>query len=148
MMIESPKDVTREVNMLFLFGILIFGLLIGSLILPWIQHRRIQSLDIKVDRLMHQIAWLLSNAQAKGTKIPDQWETLKEALPKTESHQEAKIISPPLQHLVSPSSPPRKKASFKKIKTGFEQTFVVNLPVWIGGIAIALAGFFLVNIFN
>jgi uncharacterized membrane protein len=149
--------------MLILIGLLLFGLFLTSLILPWIHLTHIKSLRKEVDRLTVQVSWLISYAREKGADIPEQWEKLSQAASFkkhredeskkkiTEESQKKSPIFPDLtDHLEKAKEkvegvPLKKKFLLKDIKKSFEQKFLLSLPVWIGGIALALAGGFLVK---
>lgn len=148
--------------MYILFGLVLFGLFIASLVLPWIHRTRIQSLQRDVSRLTDQVAWLISHTRKKGEKIPEQLEksllstALKNDIP---SISERKLTDQPIKQPILVDSAAtleklkekvekpslKKKFQFKDIKKSFEQRFVLSLPVWIGGIALALSGAFMVK---
>ncbi|MBI2707049.1 MAG: DUF2339 domain-containing protein [Proteobacteria bacterium] len=146
-----------------LFKILVIGLLVAALVLPWISRLRIQSLQKEVNRLTNQVAWLISYTREKGADVPEQWEILSETSSHeeydefvfqeemTEKSEEEPSISTgaiaktetSLRKLKEPSL--KKKFHFKNFRERFEKKFTQSLPVWIGGVALALAGAFLVK---
>jgi len=140
-----------------LIGLLFFGIFLASLILPWVLLARIQVLRKEVSRLNDHVAWLITYAREKGATIPEQWEKLSptkagKSIPATlqiEKSIDKASIPPP-----SPSKSSKEKSEeasdkktllFKDVKKNFEQKFAMSLPVWIGGIALALAGAFMVK---
>lgn len=149
--------------MLIVTGIILFGLFVVSLVLPWVQGTHIQSLQKEVNRLTAQVDWLISHLSEKGEEVPKQFE---KTLPSAPLKNEAESISEKKKPLEVPEESPlagapdaqievakkkfeeplfQKKFQFKDIKKSFEQRFVVSLPVWIGGIALALSGAFMVK---
>ncbi len=136
---------------------LIFAILgIGALILPWIHRVRIEQLGKEITRLNRQVAWLMQQAKVKhehveeadvpvdhiGLKTPSPWK-----MPVAETP----IVPPPQP---KPEIPALAKREWKqavaartspKAPINFEQQFGANLPVWVGGIALALAGVFMVK---
>lgn len=142
--------------MFLIIGLLFFGLFFASLILPWIHLKRIQSLRQQVNRLTAQVAWLISHAREKGVEIPEQWETLSRPSENSVVEKQVPGQLPDIFFKDKKSQPPKAKsavadtslkktAPFKDTAINFEQKYVVSLPVWIGGIALALSGAFLVK---
>lgn len=133
------------------FFVIWFGLLILffiSLVLPWVQRIRIKELKKNVDMLKSQVAWLIANREKKGVPIPEEWEKQKE---KVSSKEPALVLT-----FKTDKEQPSKKAAIaattvskisqKKIASmNLEQKIASSLPVWIGGIALALAGMFMVK---
>lgn len=139
--------------MSILFGLLLFGLILASLVLPWVHITRIQALRKEIDRLTAQVSWLISYAREKGEKPPEQWEKLESLLKEKREKEPTKTIPIPPLVISKPEISTKKveesflnkRFSLKDLKESFEQKFVVSLPVWIGGIALALAGAFMVK---
>lgn len=107
--------------MLFLFGLIFSILIIISLVLPWFLWAWIHNLKKEIETLK----------PTKAAPVPQE----KKIKPTYSS-----LKSPPLQKKEVPSKP-----SPKIKKALLEQNIMANLPVWIGGIALALAGFFMVK---
>ena len=112
--------------MVFIVGIGIIVFLFASIIMVWVNKGEISNLRWKIGKLEEKIALLTEDSVEEEIHQSDLQEELAfqvEAEPKT-SH-----IPPTV--------------TVKKIS--FEERFGAKLPVWIGGIALALAGFFLVK---
>lgn len=138
--------------MLYLTGLLFFGFFCASLILPWTLLGRIKYLEQEMKRLNSHIAWLLAYAQKKGAAPPPQQQRQAPPLQQDGAPVAAKSIfeearekSPFFTQSAAQSPAPQKKAPPKESKQSFEQRYVVSLPVWIGAIALALSGAFLVK---
>ncbi|HUX78403.1 MAG TPA: DUF2339 domain-containing protein [Alphaproteobacteria bacterium] len=125
--------------MAILFGLTFFGLIIASLILPWVQRGRIRELTQKIDTLTNQVSWLISYIREKGGDVPEQWE--KQTTPAAPFVPQPKPIkSVPLK------KPETTKVSKKTApQISWEQRIASSLPIWIGGIALVLAGVFMVK---
>lgn len=124
-------------DILFIIGAAIAGLILISLILPWINYSQIQALQREIKKLQQQ-----SQQPQIKTEI------------KTPENIVEPIVSKPIafsdqvSHQIpnqASSQTPAQTPPSKKSKINFEQQFGARLPVWVGGIAIALAGFFLVK---
>lgn len=140
--------------MFFLTGILLFGLFCASLILPWVLLGRIKYLEQEIKRLNDHVNWLISYARGKGAAPPVQEEKLSQPSPfkqDTTPITEKSILDEAREKLpFFAQSKVEPKASQKKAvpiaaKQSFEQRYLVSLPVWIGAIALALSGAFLVK---
>ncbi len=112
--------------MVFL-GLLAF---VTLFIMPWVNHFRIKQLQAEIDIL--KMAPSLSRKQNMAAKTPA-----------------AEVQSPWITQDDTPISEKTtqsvKQKPQKEENTGFEQQFAARMPVWIGGIALALAGFFMVK---
>jgi uncharacterized membrane protein len=149
--------------MFVLIGLLLFGLFVASLVLPWIHLTYIRDLRKEVHRLTLQVAWLIAYAREKGAEIPEQWQKLsdtsllkKEGDSLSKDKQTEKAPKTPPIPAASPPQPKapirefkqptlKQKVSFKSFKDVLEQKFAMSLPIWIGGVALALSGAFLVK---
>ncbi|MEJ0009700.1 MAG: DUF2339 domain-containing protein [Alphaproteobacteria bacterium] len=103
----------------------IVGFFLASLILPWTYRGRIDRLENEVRQLKARLSPLPAPHAASAKETPRAGGT------------EAKK-APPAAAAKAPGFE-------QKGRIGFEQQFGVRLPVWIGGIALAFAGFFLVK---
>jgi uncharacterized membrane protein len=135
----------------FLMGIGFVLFLIVSIIKPWIHGGSIRDLEFEVRKLKAQLLEITSYLQSKGMEVP------KQAPP---AQTPAEIYTPAVAPVMAPDSPPvqmpeppkpqpvqpkiQREAAPKK-RISFEQQFGARLPVWVGGIALALAGFYLVK---
>lgn len=110
------------------------ALFVSSLFLPWINRSRINDLREEVEGLKRQLRAVLALLEKEEVKLPPQT-TMQEVAPavqEPERHSDVPVIE-------------KKKEAVKKERLSFEQQFGARLPVWIGGVALALAGFFLVK---
>lgn len=135
-----------------IFCIALVFLILASWILPWISLKRISSLDFEVDILKQQIHKILVFLKKEGVDLPESVIYKAENYEyEQETHEyqneendpninpvEAKIENPSIFYNVDEK--PKNKDS-----SSFEQKFGAQLPVWIGAIALALAGFFMVK---
>jgi uncharacterized membrane protein len=145
-----------------IFGIGVSLLFLASLVLPWISRSRIRNLRNDVDFLKGQLRSIIFFLENSGLNIPDHIV----APPGSPRHQEEHVgpvdqpgiyfsdtdksgMNPQAHDQAflkdAASIAPEETGGRKKEKAGFEQQFGVRLPVWIGGIALALAGFFTVK---
>lgn len=123
-------------------------IVITGLVLPWINRYQTRKLKDEINRLQEVIA-LLSSSQEGSQKpsptsesVSNSKEQANDVKPETiNNHEDAwQGESETKDNLETGSAPSNQKHS-----VGFEQQFGARLPVWIGGIALALAGFFLVK---
>ncbi len=110
--------------MYWLIALGILALVLASLAMPWVQ--RVQIMELR--REIRGLRALLERQILSAPPPP-----VRDAAP----------ASPGKQIAPKPAAvPPRPR---QKIRINFEQQFGARLPVWIGGIALALAGFFMVK---
>lgn len=135
--------------MLFVVGLILIGLFVASLILPWVQLTRLKRLQKRVDRLNDHVNWLMAYAREKGADLPENSEKLscssEETIFEKQSEEEPPESFPIFTDYKAKTAPSKKKHQLKDMKKSFEQKYVLSLPVWIGGIALALAGAFMVK---
>jgi len=138
-----------------IIGFLLFILI--SLVMPWTQGARIDELVAEVDSLRKDV--LALKAFAFGKNAPAEESAIQTAVsqPATAILQEpikekAAQQSTPAEQPIRPSDewiqqnqPSPQTDAPKKPSLSFEQQFGARLPVWIGGIALALAGVFMVK---
>jgi len=148
------------------FGLALAG--IAALILPWVNRSSIKALRKEVEELKLQLRFAsTSNFSRADTTSPSQQihqnsrqhteiaEKAEQIIPdnnitKTyyDSGQSVKALEPqktkpePIQSVYLSST---KYENKHKAKESFEERFGARMPVWIGGVAMALAGFFLVK---
>ena len=134
----------------------VIGVVLGLavLVLPWIAifrvarvERRLQEVEARIARLFTELAALRSTARSEApeeapSEEPD-WAVLAASAPPAEEIA-AGIETAEVPMLVPPSAPVEKPPAAPR--PTFEQQFGVRLPVWLGGAALALAGFFLVKV--
>jgi hypothetical protein len=135
--------------MIFVALIILFtAILLVYFVLPVILFFRVQSLQEELRRLTNQVNWLLSYTREKKIYIPERWEKAHDiSTPKKveEVVSELKVKKETKQELPKPAQPQKERFTFKNLKGHFEQKFVQSFPVWIGGVALALAGAFMVK---
>jgi uncharacterized membrane protein len=141
-----------------------FGFLfLATIFLPWINRKRIQELREEVNNLKGQLRSIFVFLEKEGVKIStdivtpykshwqqDQYnhfvyqssqvvadaDIIKEEKPQS-------VDEPIIKDTIVDNFPEPKIE--KKERVSFEQQFGALLPVWIGGVALALAGFFMVK---
>jgi uncharacterized membrane protein len=114
-----------------------FGFLfLASLVLPWINRSHIQKLRAEVDALN---ALVRHGTIEKAPQAPQEVEQPHAA---TASEDVAVSQEPVFAEELSPIDAP---SQTQKRRISFEQQFGARLPVWIGGIALAFAGFYMVK---
>ncbi len=109
-------------------------LVFTAFILPWIQQTRINQIRRELEILRGGIPlWKLEQA-------------LKQATPATAPAPQP-VAPPPPAAPIAPPAPPQTSQPWHAIKPSrnFEQQFGQRLPIWIGGVALALGGYFLVR---
>jgi uncharacterized membrane protein len=135
-------------------GIVLLILLAGAaLLLPWINlirishtERRLRDAEANIQRLLNEASTLRAAAEKKDLG----------AATSTAADLPALAASPPPKETSVPAAGPAKVRAQELpgkpaepapvlTRLTFEQHFGVRLPVWIGGVALALAGFFLVK---
>jgi hypothetical protein len=142
-----------------------FGLLcLASLFLPWINRSRIQELREEVNTLKGQLRGIFTILEKEGIKLPTDivmphkspWQQEQYNSPVYQENQlpfDTKALreeeSQPVddEFIVKDTATDKFQAPRieKKERVSFEQQFGARLPVWIGGVALALAGFFMVK---
>ncbi len=151
-----------------LFLLLAVALFLASLVMPWVNHARIKSLMQEVDLLKSQLRQVFLHLEKKGIDIPlFSHEAAKEAEPTVQYNAPQPAFtesvastheSPPMPDVervaenireveVGQESPHYELPSAGKATSSFniEQHLATRWPVWVGGVALALAGFFLVK---
>lgn len=113
-----------------------------ALFLAWLQREHINELRKEIELLRSQVLWLMSFAHKKEvdtSKEEPKSEPVypsiytKELAGKFDQIEQTKTVFETVAH------------SQQKTRINFEQQFGARLPVWIGGIALALAGFYMVR---
>jgi uncharacterized membrane protein len=125
---------------------LIFGLfIIISLIMPWVNRSRINDLQDEVALLNKKVLWLHNATHKDEAQTQPKPKQVAETI-LTESVA-VEIKEEIIKETPKPKIKPQelKEPVQLKEKLSFEQQFGARLPVWIGGIALALAGFFMVK---
>lgn len=153
--------------MTFLIWLGILALSLTSLILPWVQRVQIRNLRTNVEILRKQTDWLLSfsDAPTAGPPLPEPapepgvsaWRSNPIYSPEStvssspdEIFVAGGISNPPADAMDTPlqrpqTGPDSALRAPSQDKPGFEQQMGARLPVWIGGVALAMAGFFMVK---
>lgn len=133
---------------LFIFFCCFF---LANLILPWINLGHIRELRQEIDKLKkHLVVLSLIHKNSAETPIIKNLEDTNISSSNDVSHSTSsrgKSIQIDKDSTSNEPPPYSVKKPFieKKAKISFEQQFGARLPVWIGGIALALAGFFMVK---
>lgn len=133
---------------------IIFGVfLLGSLILPWVHRRELKTLQEQIRNLAARITIQDLQLNALRTRSTDNQEEVETK----ESNKDISVKAPAQPHREEVNTSSVKAGRYEadinitheakptKAKLSFEQQFGARLPVWIGGIALALAGFFMVK---
>ncbi len=117
-------------------------LALGALILPWIAifrlqdaEHRLSAAEARIERLRDEIAFLRGASDETSVAAPPSPSPTLTVTAET-LLETPKIAEPPIE----PAEPAPVLA-----RPTFEQQFGVRLPVWFGGAALILAGFFLVK---
>ena len=135
--------------MLALLGFGFLAIFLVTAVMPWVNHARIKSLISEVSVLqltLREMAIRMENSGPEAEQAPD---SDPEPAPRPEV---AKAVDPPPQQdhgrvhqPPAAAPPPDQPAKKSKPRFSLEQQLGARLPVWLGGIALALAGFFLVK---
>jgi len=121
----------------FLAFLVFFGGL-SAFIMPWVNSSRVSSIKQQMEKLTQIIKHLVAALEKAKIKVPNISE-LEEQDDGQEEPDEENVKEAPIK--IAP-----KKCELKnKFKVGFERQFGARLPVWLGGVALALAGFFLIK---
>ena len=143
-------------NVLFAIIISLFCF-VSAIVMPWANHARLTALRNEIKQLQATIANLLAVIEKEGIDAsaiakPEQPAAIAQepARPVPESTDiwgvEDEKIEHKAEELVADEVEAAKpKPSKAKPTISFERQFGARLPVWIGGVALALAGFFLVK---
>ncbi len=135
---------------LFLIFILSAAVIVSGLIVPWINRNRIQTLKREIEKLSGIVTILVSTKESQDPIKPQDQVQKKDIAPvakpaiETERHQPLAVKTQPNSNYNIPTETPYTPPE-KQTKQNLEQHFGARLPVWIGGIALALAGFYLVK---
>lgn len=130
--------------MLFTIGLLLIVFFLGSLILPWTFLGRFKRLEQDIKRLTRLYEQGLPHPQPEEKREAPS-PLSKTSPPEKSILDEAREKLPFFKDMTTPSVPPQKKAPPPEKQQSFEQKYVVSLPVWIGAVALALSGAFLVK---
>ena len=113
--------------------------LLTSVILPWVHQRRIKKMRNEIDSLHTSIS-ILNKFMKRDEKNNTTDESYKNLSAKNET---------PLNKFYEKEKQSNKhidnEKNIEKFRESFEQQFGARLPTWIGGVALALAGFFMVK---
>lgn len=133
-------------ELIVLLGVVLLFLIPATIILPWINRSRFHSLKREVEHLKAKVKTLSGELDSPR----------KQRIQTIAVKAESKVIveqvakEEPLKETIEPYKVPRVKAApapakAPKPKFNFEQQIGARLPVWVGGIALALGAFYLVK---
>ena len=137
-------------------GIAVIALLIvAALILPWVDLVRILSAETRLQRAEAEIRRLIAEVEVLRTvalrNATDRSAAVAGTPPPVVAVPPPIAAEAPKEAIEAPAEPenvpqlPPPAVDTAPARPSFEQQFGVRLPVWIGGVALALAGFFLVK---
>ena len=137
-------------NLVFSIVVPLLGTMafISAFVLPWLNLRNINSLRKQNDHLVTNINKLSSILRKEGLSIPEDLELTQSNNNFINSPKETKKEKDTEFEKYGKWDSLKKEDIFKqkkKTSISFEQQFGARLPVWVGGIALVLAGFFLVK---
>lgn len=118
--------------MWFMFGFIILAFFFTAIILPWINRSRIQDLMTEISNLKKQINNPNDNIIEKKNISPFIVTKSVENIPKQT------LVAEKKQNTINVNSKNERS-------NNFERQFGFRLPVWIGGIALVLSGFYMVK---
>jgi uncharacterized membrane protein len=131
-----------------LIGLAVFFFLAGSAILPWLHRKRLAALTAQVERLTDELDRLrqrISLASVAAHTAPVQaTEPTTPAAPTLPTRSALPNVAESIPEIGEVPEPVT-TAHPTQSRRSFEQQFGARLPVWIGGIALALAGFYFVR---
>ena len=129
-------------DLYFVIFIAVIGL-VPVFVMPWINRARINDLKQTVKLLTYVLekeGIFIPKTKSIERQIPDKY--IKTTIKQKSSVEEItkEFVEPEI------NVTPKTESQLESVsKVGFEQQFGARFPVWIGGIALALAGFFLVK---
>lgn len=126
-----------EVIILAVVGLIV--LLLATIILPWVNRSRINDLYNEMYGLKKQLRQIFVFLEKEGIKLPHN------IIKPQASIQEQNLEITETTTSIASSEIEIKSPKEKRERVSFEQQFGARLPVWIGGAALALAGFFMVK---
>lgn len=133
-----------------LLNLLVYLTILGALIVPWIVlfiiarvARRLRDAEAKIERLLAEVSAL---GGAATNEAPEQAPAAVPSSAAAKRQEDIEAAAGPAE--ISIFEPPGERAGAAPVphRPTFEQQFGVRLPVWFGGAALALAGFFLVKV--
>lgn len=121
-------------------------LLVSAFVMPWVNRNLIRHLQNEIKQLKRTIKQLVATLEKKEEAIsptqPTQYSPATTHKPAREQESAEQVdIEQTKTEPVTDAELRRKPVP----RVGFEQQLGARLPVWIGGVALALAGFFLVK---
>jgi uncharacterized membrane protein len=129
-------------EIILIIGVVIFCFF-SAIILPWSNRNRISSLEEAIKSFTQKDNKADPLKNSFGQKIQNHQEASQSSVwqsdPISKNQDPEEIVPPKITKTQEKPTPPIKK------KINFERQFGALLPVWIGGIALALSGLFLVK---
>jgi uncharacterized membrane protein len=152
----------RDMVIIFGIGIGFSFLFLAGLILSWVNRSKIQELRKEMNALKNQLRQIFTFLEKEGLDLPPEimqqprksWKQTQYApsvyqvpIAKPEDKVTKQIANINEEPVIKDSIAYRKAKApeEKQERVNFEQQFGARLPVWIGGVALALAGFFMVK---
>jgi Flp pilus assembly protein TadB len=142
----------RDILELLFFPLLVIVVLVvlflTCVVLPWTNRSRIHHLKAEMNELKNQLQQIFTFLKQEGVKIPldiiNLWQQRQYVQPfNRNSIPDLAAEDTVLKQHVTCSE--KKAPNKQKEKVSFEQQFGASFSVWIGGIALALAGFFMIK---
>ncbi len=119
-----------------ILSLVVIVMLLASFILPWINRSNIKSLFEEIEKLKNQSSHAANSIESMPSYV-------EEYIDKASMN-----ITQKTEIICSQASNKKNESISNDISNesvSFEQQFGTRLPVWIGGVALALAGFFMVK---
>ncbi len=137
-------------TVLFVLGIFVAVAAVISLIMPWISLGRIKDLEWDILELKSQLKALRIAQQEQPQQTAEVESFAAKTPPITTAASQPQLerddpVWQATDYFDEPEETLETPVAAKPKKQSLEQQFGAKLPVWIGGIALALAGFFMVK---
>ncbi len=130
-----------------LIGVAVIGLILSAIILPLLNHFRIERLKKETRTLRNTVQALITVLENKGIKSPNEvWPDEENGFPPSLDEPWEPAGHAPGSDAEPPGMPaPLMAEPVPEPAIGLERKFGALLPVWVGGIALSFAGFFLIR---
>jgi len=142
-----------------LIALFALALLVTTIVMPWINHARLRTRQREIDDIRKELSKLQKELNKKqstdATSLHQCFEATKPPTPPAKTGTEnsttaaapAATLPPPLPHQAKVPSAPPIPASVNKTKEapGEPVDWFARIAVWVGGIALLMAGFYMVK---